>query len=112
MDISPEIFIRQWKILSRWVDEEAESAKIYRRLEETAELHATDRADFYQEADLQVALKWREERQPKDVWAIRYHPKFNGAMKFLAESLKFREEKSLKKRSGRIANAFFRKSIR
>src|SRR5262249_62184767 len=32
VDISHESLIRQWQTLSAWVDEEAESAKIYRRL--------------------------------------------------------------------------------
>jgi hypothetical protein len=52
MDISHESFIRQWQTLSRWVDEEADSAKIYHRLAETAELHDAGRAGLYHEADL------------------------------------------------------------
>ena len=101
VNISHESFIRQWKTLARWVDEEAESAKIYRRLAETAELYAAGRAGYYQEADLQVAFEWREESQPKDAWASRYHPKFDGAMKFLDESLNVRDQKALKKEKER-----------
>jgi hypothetical protein len=40
IDISHESLIRQWWRLRNWVDEEAESVAQYRRLAESAELHA------------------------------------------------------------------------
>jgi hypothetical protein len=39
IDISHESLIRGWRRLRKWVEEEEESAKIYRRLSETAELN-------------------------------------------------------------------------
>ncbi len=86
IDISHESLIRQWKRLRKWVEAEAETAKIYRRLAETAELHAADRADFYRGAELQVALEWREDQKPTAAWGRRYHPGFDAAMEFLDNS--------------------------
>ena len=40
IDISHESLMRAWHTLRNWVDDEAQSAKIYRRLAETAALHA------------------------------------------------------------------------
>ncbi len=86
VDISHESLIRQWQTLSDWVDQEAESAKMYRRLAETAELHARGRAGRYREADLQVALDWHKERQPTKAWGNRYHKDFDQAIDFLNQS--------------------------
>jgi energy-coupling factor transporter ATP-binding protein EcfA2 len=88
VDISHESLIRQWKTLAAWVDEEAESARVYKRLAESAELHAGGKAGFYREADLQVALDWQRQQQPNAEWAGRYHPKFELAMSFLEKSVK------------------------
>jgi energy-coupling factor transporter ATP-binding protein EcfA2 len=88
LDISHESLIRQWKSLADWVDEEAESARVYKRLAESAELHASGKAGFYREADLQVALDWQRQQQPNAEWAARYHPKFKLAMGFLEKSVR------------------------
>jgi alpha-beta hydrolase superfamily lysophospholipase len=60
VDISHESFIRQWKTLSRWVDEKAESVKIYRRLSEAASewVHAGhDESYLYRGLQLEDAEK-------------------------------------------------------
>jgi energy-coupling factor transporter ATP-binding protein EcfA2 len=88
IDISHESLIRQWKTLSAWVDEEAESARIYKRLAESAELHSSGKAGLYREADLLVALDWQRQQQPVAEWAARYHPKFELAMSFLEKSVR------------------------
>lgn len=88
LDISHESLIRQWKSLAVWVEEEADSARVYKRLAETAELHADDKAGFYSEADLKVALDWQRQQQPNGEWAARYSPKFELAMGFLEKSAK------------------------
>ncbi|MGD8663309.1 MAG: WD40 repeat domain-containing protein, partial [Desulfobacterales bacterium] len=102
VDISHESFIRQWQTLTRWVDQKAESAKIYCRLAETAELHDAGRADFYHEADLHVALEWREERRPNEAWGSRYHPGFDAAMAFLDESRSALHKKATEKEKARL----------
>lgn len=46
IDISHESLIRQWQRMKDWVEREAQSAEIYRRLEQTALLHAEKRAGY------------------------------------------------------------------
>ncbi|MBV9209812.1 MAG: hypothetical protein JOZ52_04245, partial [Acidobacteria bacterium] len=91
IDISHESLIRNWKRLKTWVEEESRSARIYRRLAETAVLHQEGRAGLWRDPDLSIALAWREESQPNEVWAERYHAEFPLAMKFLDESVAARD---------------------
>jgi hypothetical protein len=46
LDLCHEALLRQWGRLRTWLEEEAESAQIYRRLAETADLHAAGRASL------------------------------------------------------------------
>jgi len=86
IDISHESLMRAWRSLRNWVDEEAQSAKIYRRLADTATLYHEDKAGLYRDPDLQIALSWRDENRPNKTWADRYYPGFDGAMAFLDQS--------------------------
>ncbi len=86
VDISHESLIRQWDILTNWVEEEAESAKVYCRLADTAELRRRGKAGLYREADLQVALAWQERQKPVVVWAKRYAGDLSLALRFLEDS--------------------------
>jgi len=86
VDISHESLIRQWETLRTWVDEEAESAKTYRRLAESAALYQKDKTELYREADLEVVLDWRKEKRPNKFWALRYNSEFDNAMSFLQKS--------------------------
>jgi hypothetical protein len=70
------------------VDQEAESARIYRRLAQSAELHTDGKAGLYRETDLQVALDWQRLQQPGAEWAARYDSNFNLVMGFLEKSVK------------------------
>ncbi len=88
IDISHESLIRQWDTLAGWVDEEAESARIYQRLAQSADLHADGKAGLYEETDLQVALDWQRQQQPNVEWADRYRPNFNRAIRFLEQSIR------------------------
>ena len=92
IDISHESLIRVWKQLQRWVNEEAESAAIYQRLVETAELREARRAELWHGADLESALEWRKKDEPAEAWAQRYHPNFDGAMGFLFASERKRDD--------------------
>ncbi len=94
IDISHESLIRQWERLGKWVEAEAESAKIYRRLAETAELHAANRADFYRGTELEAALKWRIDQRPNAAWGRRYHHGFDAAMEFLENSRNERDREA------------------
>ncbi len=91
IDISHESLIRNWERLKSWVDEESRSARIYRRLAETAVLHKEGTAGLWRDPDLQIALTWREESQPNRVWARRYHAEFPLAMDFLDQSVAERD---------------------
>jgi hypothetical protein len=86
IDISHESLIRQWQRLGTWVDEEAAAAKLYRRLAETAALHAEGKAGLYRDADLEQALAWKRRYRPNPAWARRYPGDFNQAMAFLQQS--------------------------
>ncbi len=88
IDISHESLISGWDKLSLWVNEEAESARTYKRLADTAILKELGAEDFYRGPALQLALKWRQENAPNAAWARRYHPEFDKAIAFLEGSLK------------------------
>ncbi len=88
LDISHESLIRQWTRLNKWVSEEADSARIYRRLEETARLWKAREAALWRTPDLENGLAWRENERPTAEWARRYGGDFGLAMGFLDESEK------------------------
>ena len=86
IDISHESLMRVWERLRGWVDEESQSARIYRRLSETSALYSTGEAGLYHDPDLRIAITWREEHHPNERWASRYSGDFHAAMKFLDDS--------------------------
>jgi len=91
IDISHESLMRVWERLKAWADQEADSARTYRRLAETAKLYAAGKASLWTGPDLQLALAWRDQNQPNETWAERYSPGFKKAMRFLDESRKVQE---------------------
>ena len=91
VDISHESLIRNWDRLKTWVDEESHSARIYRRLAETAMLHRAGEEALLMDPALQGALDWREKNKPNAVWARRYHPEFETAMSYLDASVAARD---------------------
>ncbi len=101
VDISHESLIRQWKRLKEWVEEEAESAGIYRRLEQTAHLWKDGKAALWGTPDLENALHWKKLHDPKPEWAERYGSDFQLAMDFLDESEKKRDENKKKEEQAR-----------
>jgi WD40 repeat protein len=105
IDISHESLIRNWKRLKEWVDEEARSARIYRRLAETAALHREGKAGLERDPGLQIASTWREQARPNKEWAVRYHPEFVEATAFLDESLAARDAEGREKEAQRKRQA-------
>ena len=91
IDISHESLMRVWRRLNTWADEEARSARMYRRVADTAALHAAGSASLWRDPDLQLALNWRDQTQPSEAWALRYHPGFALGMAFLTESTRARD---------------------
>ena len=86
IDISHESLMRVWGRLRTWADEEARSAQLYRRLSETAALHANGRAALWSNPDLQLALDWVAKEKPSAAWAAIYGGGFDAAMGFLRDS--------------------------
>src|SRR5712692_9841369 len=86
IDISHESLIRNWQRLQTWVNEEAQSARIYRRLAEAAVLHREGSEGLLQDPGLQIALDWRHQNQPTAAWAERYHPEFAESIAYLEQS--------------------------
>ncbi len=86
IDISHESLIRNWLRLKDWVNEEAQSARIYRRLAEAAVLHREGSEGLLQDPGLQIALDWREKTQPNAAWARRYHSEFEESLRYLNDS--------------------------
>jgi tetratricopeptide (TPR) repeat protein len=86
IDISHESLIRNWLRLKDWVNEEAQSARIYRRLAEAAVLHREGSEGLLQDPGLQIALDWRHKANPNAAWARRYHPDFDEALRYLDDS--------------------------
>ena len=86
IDISHESLIRGWRRLRGWVEAEAESARVYRRLSETADLNAAGKAGLWRDPDLALALDWQAREAPTAAWAERYGGRFEAARAFLDRS--------------------------
>lgn len=91
LDISHESLMRIWTRLQQWIDEEAQSAQVYRRLAEAAFLYARHRTALWRDPDVSIAREWRNATQPNQSWAERYAPGFANAMQFLNASLRRRQ---------------------
>jgi hypothetical protein len=103
--------MRVWKRLDTWADEEARSARTYRRLAETAELHAAGNAGLWRDPELQLALDWHDKSQPNETWALRYHPGFAAAMGFLTQSSEAREAKRAERRKAEARARYARRML-
>jgi uncharacterized RDD family membrane protein YckC len=86
IDISHESLMRVWRRLADWADEEGDSARVYRRVSETAVLHAAGKAGLWRDPDLSLTLDWRARDQPTAAWAAQYSGDFAAAMRFLDAS--------------------------
>ena len=86
IDISHESLIRNWRRLKEWVNEEALSVRIYRRLAEASVLHREGSEGLLQDPGLQIGLDWREKSKPNAAWARRYHSDFDTAIAYLEAS--------------------------
>ncbi|MFI5457196.1 MAG: NACHT and WD repeat domain-containing protein [Isosphaerales bacterium] len=86
LDVSHESLIRRWKRLQGWVDSEAKSAEIYRRLADSARLWRDGNSDLFRRIETNATLAWRKRERPNAAWAQRYGGDFDLAMRFLDES--------------------------
>lgn len=86
IELSHESLMRIWKRLSMWVDEEFESAQMYKRLSEAAAMYQIGKTGLWRPPDLQLALNWQKKQRPSREWAQRYDEAFERAIVFLDTS--------------------------
>ncbi len=86
LDLSHESLMRNWRRLYGWVEDEAQSARIFRRLLDTARLWGNGKAGLFRDPDLQIAISWRDAESPNTEWAELYGGDFAEAIAFLETS--------------------------
>lgn len=108
IDISHESLIRNWGRLRDWVEEEADSAKVFLRIRDDALRYSKKETGILINPALQIALDWRKKQQPNEVWVKRYSTlegykaDFKCAMDYLDESKKAHDRaEALKERQRR-----------
>ena len=103
LDISHESLIRQWQRMKDWVEQEAQSAETYRRLEQSALLHSQKKGRLLQGLDLFPVLDWRKREKPNPAWAARYGKDYGRVKSFLDTSVRWHKLKAIGKVLGFIA---------
>jgi hypothetical protein len=86
IELSHESLMRIWKRLGMWVEEEFESAQMYKRLSEAAAMYQIGKTGLWRPPDLQLALNWQKKQKPTREWAQRYDETFERAIVFLDTS--------------------------
>ena len=100
IDISHESFMRIWKRLIQWTEEEQEAVRTYQRLSDAATLYKEGKGSLLSDPYLPFALNWKKTQKPNAAWAARYDKNFEEVIDFLNKSkenwLKEEEEKKTK----------------
>ncbi|WP_109832600.1 WD40 repeat domain-containing protein [Reichenbachiella versicolor] len=86
IDISHESLMRNWVELSEWVDDEAESVKLYKRLAEAAIMHQEGKAGLWVPPDLLLAQDWYKKQKPSVAWGLMHNKAFESTILFLEHS--------------------------
>jgi hypothetical protein len=86
IELSHESLMRIWGRLAGWVDDEAESAQMYKRISEAAAMYQIGKTGLWRPPDLQLALNWQKKQKPTRTWAQRYDIAFERAIVFLDTS--------------------------
>lgn len=86
IELSHESLMRIWTRLSTWVDEEFESAAMYKRVSDAAAMYQIGKTNLWRPPDLQLALNWQKKQKPTRTWAQRYDIAFERAIVFLDTS--------------------------
>jgi hypothetical protein len=86
IDISHESLMRVWERLKNWAVEEADSARLYRRLSDTAALQKAGKSGLLRDPELALALEWHHHQIPTAAWSEMYGGGFDAAMTFLRQS--------------------------
>jgi WD40 repeat protein/energy-coupling factor transporter ATP-binding protein EcfA2 len=88
IDVAVERVLTLWERSKVWIEEELESAKLYKQLSYSAFLYQEGRTGLWVNPELQVGLRWLNESEPTLEWAQRYDPFFERALNFLDYSKK------------------------
>jgi len=86
IELSHESLMRIWSRLETWVEEEFESASMYKRLSEAASMYQIGKTGLWRPPDLQLALNWQKKQSPTREWGQRYDEAFERAIVFLDTS--------------------------
>jgi energy-coupling factor transporter ATP-binding protein EcfA2 len=86
IELSHESLMRIWTKLESWVNEEHESASMYKRLSEAAAMYQIGKTGLWRPPDLQLALNWQKKQKPTREWGQRYDEAFERAIVFLDTS--------------------------
>lgn len=86
IELSHESLMRIWTRLETWVDEEFESASMYKRLAEAAAMYQIGKTGLWRPPDLQLALNWQKKQNPTRTWGQRYDEAFERTVVFLDTS--------------------------
>lgn len=86
IELSHESLMRIWNRLDNWVEEEFESALMYKRLSDAAAMYQIGKTGLWRPPDLQLALNWQRKQKPTRAWAQRYDEAFERALVFLDTS--------------------------
>jgi WD40 repeat protein/energy-coupling factor transporter ATP-binding protein EcfA2 len=86
IELSHESLMRIWNRLAGWVEDEFESASMYKRLSEAAAMYQIGKTGLWRPPDLQLALNWQKKQRPTREWGQRYDEAFERAVVFLDTS--------------------------
>jgi hypothetical protein len=86
IELSHESLMRIWNRLETWVEEEFESASMFKRLSEAAAMYQIGKTGLWRPPDLQLALNWQKKQNPTRAWGQRYDEAFERAIVFLDTS--------------------------
>ena len=86
IEVSHESLMRIWARLRNWVEDEHESAQMYKRLSEAAAMYQVGKTGLWRPPDLQLALNWQKKQKPTRFWGQRYNEAFERSIVFLDTS--------------------------
>ncbi|MEO5980560.1 MAG: hypothetical protein ABIS36_23980 [Chryseolinea sp.] len=86
IELSHESLMRIWTRLETWVEEEFESASMYKRLAVAAAMYQIGKTGLWRPPDLQLALNWQKKQNPTREWGQRYDEAFERTIVFLETS--------------------------
>ena len=86
IELSHESLMRIWTRLETWVEEEFESASMYKRLSDAAAMYQIGKTGLWRPPDLQLALNWQRKQNPTRAWGQRYDEAFERTIVFLDTS--------------------------